>query len=79
MAVTLKRLLLVEGRRPAGWDRRDEEQQPEIAAGIAAISSCSSSCLMQQCNLAQPCLALFHQLCFLGFSSVSLSAGIEEI
>jgi hypothetical protein len=48
MAVTLKRLLLVEGRRPAAWDRRDEEQQPEIAAGIAAIPSCSSSCLMQQ-------------------------------
>jgi hypothetical protein len=44
MAVTLKCLLRVEGKSPRwDWDRQEEEQQPEIAADIAAISASSSS------------------------------------
>lgn len=42
MAVTLKCLLLAGDGRPRwDWDRQDEEQQPEIAADIAAISPSS--------------------------------------
>ena len=71
MAVTLKRRRLVEGgRRPAGWESRDEEQQPgEIAAGIAAIvvASCSSSSLVQRRNLFPNCV-LFSGLLALYFA-----------
>ena len=67
----LKRRRLVEGgRRPAGWESRDEEQQPgEIAAGIAAIvvASCSSSSLVQRRNLFPNCV-LFSGLLALYFA-----------
>jgi hypothetical protein len=44
MAVTLKCLLRVDGKSPRwDWDRQEEEQQPEIAADIAAISASSPS------------------------------------